>query len=187
MLAMNVSPGFFKPINRFMVLMHRLGLGPYVSSRRVGSIMVLITTGRKSRRRRHNPVNYAWHDGAVYCLAAFNRRADWYRNLVANPQAEVWIGNSTWAGMATEVQDPDEWLRLYREILVRSGFAAPTFMGVDPQQMTDEALRQLGAGVPIMRIQLERELSAPADLLWVWGALLVGWWLLRPKGATKAR
>ena len=64
-----------------------------------GQIMVLTHTGRKSGLRRRTPVNYALVDGEVYCTAGFGQISDWYRNILANPQVEVWLPDGWWAGV----------------------------------------------------------------------------------------
>ena len=77
---------WFKYLNKFMLLMWRLGLGwmmnmwPDV----FGQIMVIINTGWKTGLRRRTPVNYAIVNGELYCTAGFGQVAHWYRNIQAN-------------------------------------------------------------------------------------------------------
>jgi hypothetical protein len=63
----------FKHFNRFMMLMWRLGLGPWVNAwpEVGGRIMVITHTGRKTGIRRRTPVNYTIADGEVYCTSGF--------------------------------------------------------------------------------------------------------------------
>ena len=74
--------------------------------------MVVGHTGRKSGLRHQTPVNYAQVNGDVYCTACLGSRRDWYRNLLANPEVEVWLrGPSDWragfqAGAAEEDPAP---------------------------------------------------------------------------------
>src|SRR3990172_5692392 len=61
---------FFKYLNRFMLLMWRLGFGSYMNRPELsGRIMVLTHNGRKTGLRRQTPVNFAIVDGEVYCVA----------------------------------------------------------------------------------------------------------------------
>jgi deazaflavin-dependent oxidoreductase (nitroreductase family) len=180
MAQLTVNPTSFKRFNKIMIALYRLGLGPYISNPQTGYIMVLTTIGRKSGLKRRTPVNYAIVDGDIYCTSGFGVTSDWYRNLKANSQLEVWLGRHWWAGQAEEVTDPAEWLPLYRLILINSGFAAETFLGFDPATISNEALREIGADQPVIRIRVERELSGPGgpgDLVWIWplaaAALLV--------------
>ena len=90
----------FRTFNRWMLLLWRLGLGPWLNlwPAGVGRIMVLTHTGRTSGRRRHTPVNYAIVDGDIFCVAGFGPGSDWYRNLLSTPRAEVWLPDGWWAG-----------------------------------------------------------------------------------------
>ena len=92
----------FKLINGFMLGMWRLGLGQFINiwPEGIGRIMVLSHTGRKTGLRRQSPVNYALLGGEIYCVAGFGKRADWYRNMLANPLVEVWLPDGWWAGVA---------------------------------------------------------------------------------------
>ena len=105
----------FRWLNRYMLLHWRLGLGPYANRRELsGQIMVLVHVGRKTGRVRRTPVNYAIVDGDVFCTAGFGQVTDWYRNLLANPQVELWLPHGWWAGVAEDVSDSPKrlfWLR----------------------------------------------------------------------------
>jgi deazaflavin-dependent oxidoreductase (nitroreductase family) len=116
----------FKYFNRFMPLMWRLGLGSWVNlwPKGGGQILVLTTIGRKSALRRRTPINYAMVDGELYCTAGFGQTSDWYRNLKANSEVEVWLPDGWSAGVAEEVDDPQLRLLLMRQVLIGSGFAA---------------------------------------------------------------
>jgi deazaflavin-dependent oxidoreductase (nitroreductase family) len=105
----------FKILNKFMVMLFRLGLGSYGNRTKWGGYVMVIThTGRKTGLRRRTPVNYAIVDGELYCMAGFGRTSDWYVNLKANPNVEVWLPDSWWAGVAEEVTDAQARLPLIR-------------------------------------------------------------------------
>jgi deazaflavin-dependent oxidoreductase (nitroreductase family) len=55
-------------------------------------VLVLTTTGRKSRQRRSTPVGYLKHGGAFAVLASNagnDRSPAWWLNLQADPSAEI--------------------------------------------------------------------------------------------------
>lgn len=162
----------FKGFNHFMVLLFRLGLGGWGNRPETSQVMVLTHTGRKSGLRRRTPVNYAIVDGDINCTAAFGRRADWYRNIMANPTVEVWVQDGWWAGMAEEIQDQDPRRHdIMRAVLVASGFAAPLFAGVNPKTASDDALAALSAEYRLIRIHRSEARTGPGgpgDLAWVW-------------------
>ena len=165
--------GFKKYLNPGMLLLWRLGLGSWLNAWPDigGRIMVITHTGRKTGRRRRTPVNYATVDGEVYCTAAFGGVSDWYRNVRAHPEIQVWLPDGWWAGVVEEVPESDaQWLTLMRQVLIGSGIVAPLF-GVHPKRSSDEELREITAGyrlLHIRRTEARTGRDGPGDLAWVW-------------------
>jgi deazaflavin-dependent oxidoreductase (nitroreductase family) len=157
-----------------MLLMWRLGLHQWgMSNPYLGYIMVLTHTGRKSGLRRRTPVNFAEIGGDLYCLAGFGSAADWYRNLLVNPQVEVWLPDGSWyAGAAEDITGlPDaQRLPILRQVLINSGFAG-VLAGLQPRTMSDTALKQATAAYKLVRIRRTAPRTGsggPADLAWLW-------------------
>ena len=164
----------FKRLNRFMLLMWRLGFGKWVNSmpRWTGRIMVLVHRGRKSGARRYTPVNYAQIDGDLYCTAGFGSAADWYKNILADADVDVWLPDGWWAGVAEDTTKSLQRLTYLREVLRNSGLAAPMF-GVNPAVMDDEELTAATSDYQLVRIkrtQARTGPGGPGDLAWVWPA-----------------
>jgi deazaflavin-dependent oxidoreductase (nitroreductase family) len=162
----------FKYFNRFMLLLWRLGLGKILNwwPEVGGRIMVLTHTGRKTGRRLRTPVNYAEIDGDIYCTAGFGLISDWYRNLKANPGVEVWLPDEWWEGQAEDMTGCDEHLRILRQVLIASGFAAYA-AGLDPRRMSDEALETAAKDYRLVRIHRTAERTGPGgpgELDWIW-------------------
>jgi len=162
----------FKYFNRFMLMMWRLGLGSWVNAwpEVGGRIMIITHTGRKSGLRRRTPVNYALVDGEIYCTAGFGYTSDWYRNILAQPQVEVWLPDGWWAGVAEEVTDTELRAPLLRQVLIASGFAAYA-SGLDPVTMTNDALSAATADYRLIHIRRTEACTGrngPGDLAWVW-------------------
>lgn len=173
-----LSPGFekslrnaFRYFNKFMLMLFRLGLGSYGNGTRWGGwIMVLSQVGRKSGLLRRTPLNYALLNGDVYCLAGFGAQADWYRNILANPQVEVWLVEGRWAGIAEDVSDHPQRLELLRKVLIASGFATYA-AGIDPLKLDDASLDALTEKYRLVRIRRQEARTGPGgpgDLAWVW-------------------
>jgi len=184
----------FRVFNKFMVAMFRLGLGPYAGGNPyTGYIMVLTTTGRRTGLPRRTPVNYAQGEGEVYCLVGFGQSSHWYRNVLANPNVQVWVGREGWSGRAEVMTDPTEWLPIYRHIAHRAGFADRAFTTEAISELSDERLLRLAAEGPVIRIRLDRKLpraEGPGDLAWLWpvvGAGFLAGWLIRRRRAGKRR
>jgi deazaflavin-dependent oxidoreductase (nitroreductase family) len=163
--------------NKAMLLGWRLGAGSFLNQAWLsGQIMVVTHVGRSSGRRYRTPVNYARDCDAVYCIAGFGSRSDWYLNALAHPDVEVWVPSGVlggpvewWQAHAEQVDDPSERLWRLREVLVASGFAG-RLDGFRPT-MPDAALADFGAGYPVLRLRLRSALTGsggPGDLAAWW-------------------
>ncbi|MGD9092136.1 MAG: nitroreductase family deazaflavin-dependent oxidoreductase [Anaerolineales bacterium] len=161
----------FKAFNRFMLLLWRLGLGSYGNGTKYGGyIMVIKHKGRKTGLTRYTPVNYAIVDGDIYCTAGFGRVSDWYRNILQNPEVEVWLPDGRWVGKAEDVSEVENGPFLLRQVIVASGFAGPLF-GVNPKQLNDDDFAQHLESYRLIRIQRTNAVTGPGgpgDLAWIW-------------------
>jgi len=161
----------FKAFNRFMVLLFRLGLGSWGNGTKFGgSVMVIKHTGRKTGLTRLTPVNYATVDGDIYCTAAFGRAADWYLNIIADPQVEVWLPDGRWAGIVEDVTSDEKGAFYLRQVIIASGFAGPLF-GVNPKHLSDQDFERLLESYRLIRIRRINALTGaggPGDLSWIW-------------------
>jgi deazaflavin-dependent oxidoreductase (nitroreductase family) len=181
----------FRYVNRFMLFMWRLGLGPYLSlwPDVGGRIMVITHTGRKSGMRRQSPVNYAIVDGELYCTAGFGKISDWYRNITANPNVDVWLPDGWWKGVAEDISAAPNRVTLLRQVLIGSGIVA-SLVGVDPKALSDEALDAVTRDYQLIHIRRTDPRTGPGgpgDLAWVWPAatLILALALLSPGRSSR--
>jgi deazaflavin-dependent oxidoreductase (nitroreductase family) len=94
---------FRPPPSAMMRILYGMGLGRFLGR----IILLLTTTGRKTGLRRVTPLQYEEIDGNVYVASALGTKADWYRNILANPCVEVRIGlRRQFQGLAETVTDP---------------------------------------------------------------------------------
>jgi len=89
-------------------------------------LLLLHTTGAKSKQPRINPVAYI-ADGDRLAVIASKGGAptnpDWYHNLVANPRVTVEVGTEKCQAQATIAAEPER-TRLYKQMVsVMPGFA----------------------------------------------------------------
>lgn len=181
----------FKGLNTwFMVPAHHAGLAAWVSTPVGGWIVLLRVKGRKSGLIREIPLNYLVADGAVWVMAGFGTRTEWYRNLLVDPAVEVRLPGRAFAGMADEVLDPAVRARIIPALTRSTGL--PGWMVLpSPATAPDEEILDATGFVPLVRIRpadgspLEPGPDDPGGRAWIWrqalvaAAALVGWRLAR--------
>ncbi len=178
----------FKTGNRFMLFMWRLGLAPFInmSPETIGRIMVLTHIGRKTGEKRQTPVNYAILNGEIYCVAGFGSFADWYRNILKNPQVEIWLPDGWWEGTAEDISRHPNRVELVRQVLIASGFAARS-VGLEPKTMSDEQIAAATGDYKLIHIHRTSACTGPGgpgDLAWIWPAAT---FLLLPMALRRRR
>jgi len=161
----------FRILNKFMLLLWRSGLGNWLNMfpTTLGRYMVITHTGRKTGDRHQTPVNYTVYDGEVYCTAGFGAKADWYQNLKANPQVEIWLPDGWWGGLADEIFETELRLKIMRQVLIHSGFAGR--LAGFTTEMPDEALAEMSKDyrlIHIRRVVARTGPGGPGDLAWIW-------------------
>ena len=62
--------------------------------------LYLTSVGRRTGRPHRIEIWFAAHEGRLYLLSGGRERADWVRNLQANPRVTVELGNETYVGVA---------------------------------------------------------------------------------------
>jgi len=90
-----------KPVKNLHRLLYAIGLGPVVGK----IILLLTTTGRKSGLPRVTPLQYECIDGDYYLGAARGLRADWVRNIQADPRVSVRVKRLCFDGQAEIITD----------------------------------------------------------------------------------
>ena len=74
--------------------------------------VLLETTGRRTGRRRQNPVGNGLDGDTLWIVAEHGRSASYVRNLEADPRVRVKIGRRWRSGTATVLPDDDPRARL---------------------------------------------------------------------------
>ena len=146
----------FHAMNHFMVFLWKIGMGKLLNCWPAvgGRIMVIRHCGRKTGRQYLTPVNYAIVENQIYAAAGFGPVTDWYRNIIANPQVELWLPNGRRQFHARDVSDSPCRVKLLREIVIASGLAGP-LLGVDQRKMTDEQIEKAGKDYRLIHFTLE--------------------------------
>jgi len=147
----------FRVMNRFMVFMWKIGFGKMINMwpAGFGRIMVIQHRGRRSGKEFLTPVNYAIVEGEIYCTAGFGPVSDWYRNMLVNPQIELWLPEGKRLACAEDISDSPNRLFLLRQVITASGFAAPLF-GINPKRLNDEQLDALSKDYRLVHFIMEK-------------------------------
>jgi deazaflavin-dependent oxidoreductase (nitroreductase family) len=93
------------------------------------------TTGRRSGRPHRIEIWFAVDGPTLYLISGNGPGADWYRNLVADPDVTIELGGDTRRGRARVVTDPAERRRM-GEVL---GAKYPSWQGDASIGLTREA------------------------------------------------
>jgi deazaflavin-dependent oxidoreductase (nitroreductase family) len=80
--------------------------------------LYLTTVGRRTGRPHRIEMWFAAHDGRLYLLAGGRERADWVRNLQADPRVTVELGDETRVGAAHVLEAGTAEDQLARELLL---------------------------------------------------------------------
>ncbi len=119
---------------------YAIGLGPLM-----GNVILLLTTiGRKSCKPRVTPLQYEEIDGKIYLGAARGRKADWFRNIQADPHVQVQVKSRRFSGLAEPITDPKQ-IADFLELRLRRH-----------PQMVGTMLRGEGMRIPPARSDLEK-------------------------------
>jgi deazaflavin-dependent oxidoreductase (nitroreductase family) len=95
----------FKWIFKIPLLYYKLGLGGLIGKR----FLLLTTTGRKSGKPRHTPLEYV-HDpqaDSYRVSPGWGGKTDWYRNLLHDPIVSVQVGRRKFSARAEPVPQDD--------------------------------------------------------------------------------
>jgi deazaflavin-dependent oxidoreductase (nitroreductase family) len=91
---------WMKAINARMAANYRRGFGP------TRMVLLLTTFGRKSGLPRVTPIQFEKIEGEYYVASARGKDADWFKNILANPNVCLQIGKCEFEAVAEPVTDP---------------------------------------------------------------------------------
>lgn len=96
------------------ILFYQLGLGGLVGRK----ILVLVTTGRRTGRKRETPLEYGLdaRTGVYFLMSGWSGRSDWYRNARTHPHVQLWVGRQRINARAEPATDEDV-VRVMDEVL----------------------------------------------------------------------
>lgn len=95
---------WLKQAYKIPIWLYRLGLGFLVGR----LFMILTTTGRKSGQPRHTALEFHVYKGRKYVYSGFGEKADWYKNILADPRVTIQVASGTEYAIARRITDEKE-------------------------------------------------------------------------------
>lgn len=147
--------GWRRKVARAPALLFRVGLGPLLGRR----LLLLHHTGRVSGLDRRVVLEVVAHepDAPAWTVASgFGPRADWYRNLRAQPKTVLQFGNRHHA-VTARFLGPEDGAAIMEEYGARHPRTARrlcAFMGL-PADGSAASLRRAGRAIPFVRLESE--------------------------------
>jgi deazaflavin-dependent oxidoreductase (nitroreductase family) len=134
---------------------YALGLGPLIGR----LILLLTTTGRKSGLPRVTALQYEEQDGVIYLGSARGTKADWYRNIVADPHVKIRVKNRRFDGVAEPTTDPARVADFLELRLRRHPRMVGAMMRAEglPPKPTRQQLEAYAATLAVVAIRPEKE------------------------------
>jgi deazaflavin-dependent oxidoreductase (nitroreductase family) len=184
----------FKGANKYvMVPALKAGLGKYMSNPLTGYLMILRTRGRKSGEMRDAPLGYTIAGDAVYCMAGFGTKTNWFQNILADHKVEVILPSRAFCGIAEEVTDEAERLRVLPDLLKSMGAIAGALGMGNAWKMAPEEVARKCEGLPLVRVRATGLAAGPDDPGgWFWAvpialSALGLLWVMRGRSRNRRR
>jgi deazaflavin-dependent oxidoreductase (nitroreductase family) len=160
--------GWRKAMFKYPAYLWRLGFGSLM-----GKLFVMITTtGRKSGLPRHTLTELHRMNGKKYAPCGFGSRAQWYKNIVADPHVTIQTDDGTESVIAVRVTEDDEILALLDLIIKKDGKALrDLYLNTLEIEPTPEDILAKKDRIYWLRFDPTEEPTPPpqeADLVWVW-------------------
>ena len=154
-MAIKKSPWrWMRPAQYIHRTLYAVGFGPLLGR----IILLLTTTGRKSGKRRTTPLQYEEIDGILYLGSARGPKADWVRNISADPHVEVRVKNRHFRGLGELVTDPTSIADYLQTRLARHPRMVGAMMKMHhlPPVPSRAQLEELGKSLVVVAIKPER-------------------------------
>lgn len=174
------------------VLLYRLNLGSLFGRH----ILILSTSGRKTKHLRRTPLEYFKQRDRIYIISGFGSQPDWYKNIQADPHVTLQTYNEIIPAIARPPQKQEEWLDVI-EYLKHSPIPTPDFKS-QIDALDQAALINAIKNWPVLTFDPAPEIRLQplsTDLVWAWPLILltkaliilVGWLIQRNKPEKSLR
>lgn len=137
------------------IFMHKIGLGGW--EKLIGAEWMLISTiGRKTGKRRETLVDVMDYDkmtDTYYIEAAYGARADWFKNIKANPVFVAQVGRWKFQAQARELNAADTGEMLVRFFRRKPAYTRSVMAMVGIKFKDENELRELGKNLTLLAVK----------------------------------
>lgn len=162
--------GLLKWLYKLPILLYRMGMGFLIGR----LFMTLTTIGRKSGQPRRTGIEFHEFEGKPTVMSGWGTKADWYRNLDANPRATI----QTWRGAqsvrARRITTEEELTRAFE--WTQSNPTMRNMMKRAQVEMTLEQFLAEKERFTFVTFEPTTQVTPSplqADLAWLWAFLLL--------------
>ena len=131
------TPAEWQRMNDPVIAAYRASGGTITGRNTEHPLLLLTTTGARSGQPRVTPLNYSTDGDRLVVIASKGgapTHPDWYRNLVANPEATVERGSETFRARARTAEGQER-ARLFAQHAARMPFFAAYERAVTARQI----------------------------------------------------
>jgi len=181
----NALPVVFKYANSAAVTLWKMGLGKLINlfPAAFGKTLVVDFSRHGAKSPTHMPLVYYAQGDVLYCTAFWNAQPDWYLNVIANPQVEIWLADGWYTAKAELVGDEVEREQIM-PMLIKNGGAVFTLK----EKIGWKNLLEGEQGeFPLLRIKRQSPCTGaegPGSLAWLWPFMFFVF-LFRPRRKRK--
>jgi deazaflavin-dependent oxidoreductase (nitroreductase family) len=144
------------------LVVHKLGFGGW--ERLIGAQWMLITTiGRRSGKPRQAMVDVLLHNGQTdtyYILSAYGSRADWVRNIQANPHFEAQVGRRKFTARASTLSSEDAGAMLVEFYRLKPAYTRAVMNAAGMKFNDEDDLRAIGGRLLLLAVNPQTEDAA---------------------------
>ena len=161
-----------KVLYKFPITAWRLGLGPILGR----YIMIISHIGRKTGISRRTAVEFHTMNGIKYVPCAFGVKAQWYRNIMANPKVTIQTNDGTEQMVAIRINQNDELISVIEMILDRNPSLMNWYLdsiGINPSRKEIIAHKDDLVFLRFDPTSDPTPRGLEVDLAWIWPAILV--------------
>ena len=157
MLQKRPNP-FMKFFFKAPLFMHKVGLGGW--EKIIGAEWMLIsTTERKTGKRRDSMVDVMDYDASTdtyYIEAAYGSRADWFKNIKANPIFDAQVGRRKFKAQAQELDAAGTGEMLVRFFRRKPAYTRSVMAMVGMKFKDENELREMGKNLTLLAVKPQK-------------------------------